>query len=42
VRIAEDFLAPQRRDKLLGQGLTGEVDHFISKYRRDDTLFEIR
>jgi hypothetical protein len=39
VRIAEQGLPPQRGDKLLGQGVTGEVDHFSLKYLVSNTLF---
>jgi hypothetical protein len=39
VRIAEHGLTPQRGDKLLGQGVTGEVDHFSLKYLVSNTLF---
>ena len=42
VRVAEHPLAPQRRDKFLGQSVTGKVDRFISDYRNDDNLSELR
>jgi hypothetical protein len=42
VRVAEDRLAAQRRDNLLGKGITGEVDHFILKYRESDNLSQRR
>jgi hypothetical protein len=41
VRIAEHGLTPQRGDKLLGKGVTGEVDHFSLKYLDLNNLSEI-
>ena len=42
VRVAEDRLAAQRRDDLLSQGITGEVDQFILKYPGRDKLSQRR
>jgi hypothetical protein len=42
VRVAEDRLAAQRRDDLLSQGITGEVDQCIFKYPGRDKLSQRR